>query len=100
MARHRLHLLTAHNGQHSGQHSGSRDYGTRRPGELSAARRAGTAGALAGVAARACFVAGQLFLVIGAILTYGLVAVLFLRSFLPVTDMERTAWLRLAGSWH
>jgi len=59
------------------------------------ARRAGTSGALLGVLARAGSIVGSIFLVLGSLLTYGLVVALFVRSLLPRLDSERAAQNKL-----
>jgi hypothetical protein len=62
------------------------------------AQRAGRSGAVIGTLARLGTFAGALFIAIGCVLTYGLVLVLFLRSFLPRLDVERRAYMDLAAA--
>jgi hypothetical protein len=55
------------------------------------ARRAGSGGATVGILARSGSVVAGLFLVVGTLLTYGLILFIFVRAFLPQLDTEREA---------
>lgn len=58
------------------------------------AKRAGAAGAAIGVLAGIGSIIGALFIVLGSLLTYGLVLTLLVRSLLPQLDVERQAAMK------
>ncbi len=59
-------------------------------------RAAGSAGAVTGTLAQTGFFLGQLFLVVGSLLFFGLYVVVFLAMFMPEAFWERPARCRLA----
>lgn len=69
----------------------------RQPLATSRARGAEKTGGLIGVLTRAGSASGAVFIVVGSLLTYGLVLTIFLRSFLPRLDGESQARAALTG---
>jgi hypothetical protein len=62
-----------------------------------ASRRARTVGPVLGILARTGSVLAGAFLAIGALLTYGVILLIFARAFLPQLDAERLARAELVG---
>jgi hypothetical protein len=70
-----------------------KDRSQKRPSSA-VARRAGTVGAAIGIMSGIGSILGALFIVLGSLLTYGLVLTLLVRSLLPRLDVERQAAMK------